>query len=88
VTTSKELTTKASSNSEARFFVLPLRVSAGRVVRQRKRDRLEKKKNAITRLFSQVVVRPLSVSAMPSILGKNKTANEASVAETGRFGWL
>jgi hypothetical protein len=37
--------------------VLPLRVSAGRVVRQRQRDRLEKKKNAITRLLSQVVVR-------------------------------
>lgn len=57
MTTSKELTTKASSNSEALFFVLPLRVSAGRVVRQRQRDRLEKKKKAITRLLSQVVVR-------------------------------
>jgi hypothetical protein len=98
VTTSKELTTKASSNSEALFFVLPLRVSAGRVVQQRQRDRLEKKKNAITRLLSQVVVRFAERLRNAQHFGKeqnrergfcrgNRTVRVALAGRAYRYSW-
>jgi len=99
VTTSKELTTKASSNSEALFFVLPLRVSAGRVVQQRQRDRLEKKKNAITRLLSQVVVRFAERLRNAQHFGKeqnrdrgfcrgNRTVRVALAGRAYRYSWV
>jgi hypothetical protein len=98
VTASKEPTTKASSNSEALFFVLPLRVSAGRVVRQRQRDRLEKKKNAITRLLSQVVVRLAERLRNAQHFGKeqnrergfcrgNRTVRVALAGRAYRYSW-